>query len=115
MNRYNRVLDTVAHRYTGRQMLDRILHMWKESIELPIYVVATRNEALSRINAIRVALAKERKKQHLNAHYGMDTSDVFGWTHESGVKGEAIVIFWRQSRFQQLAHTWDTSIIGKGQ
>ena len=111
--RQTRAIDTVTHQYTGRQMLGRLLDFWAESIFLPIYLIAPAGEIDSRVNAIRVALAKERKRQHLNAHYGMLTSEPFKWTHRSNERADATVITWRQSRHQQLSQIWDIDIIGK--
>lgn len=104
-----RVIDTVTHYHSGRQMLFTLLRCWGESKDDPVILLAMPGEAEARVNALRIALSKERAATGTEAFYGMSVSEPFRWTVKNADDGvayrlEAVVIYWRQSKQQKVGY-----------
>lgn len=84
-------VDCVTHVLTGSQTLYYLFSIWSENPEQPIILWYRRGEAEFRINAIRVALSKERKVRGLKRTFELRVSDSWPHTHED-IKGEAIKV-----------------------
>lgn len=110
----DRVIDTVRHHYTGRQILAALLRMWEESKTEPVILLTRKGEGESAINALRVALAKERNRQGTTTYYGLTTSEPFrwtiGWQADGGFRAEAVIVYWRQSEQQKSMYAIDTAL-----
>lgn len=84
-------VNGVTHVLTGAQTLYYLFNAWAEHENLPVILWYRRGEAEFRVNAIRVALSKERKLRGLKRTFELRFSDTWPHTHE-GVKGEAIKV-----------------------
>lgn len=106
-----KIVDTITHNYSGRQLLWLLLKHWRQPTKTPFTIVARRGEAQWKVNALRVALSKERKSQDATSYYGLSVSETFPYTLESSAyKGEAVVVYFRQSRNQKLAYAFNSGV-----
>ncbi len=107
-------IDTVAHHYTGRQILAALLNIWRKEPNESVLIYCRRLDAEWKKNAIRVALSKARKANSVNNYFGIRTSATFPCTHRSGDKIEGFIIKMNQTRNQKLAYAFDTKVLGVG-
>lgn len=110
-----RVISTIRHPYTSRQVLSKILAFWGRNRHHPIIIVAKTEDDVSRvIRNIRVTLSKERQRQRRpqGTHYGFTQSPAFPFT-EDGKPGVAVVIRWRVTALQNLHNLFDGEEIRK--
>ena len=84
-------INSVVHSLTGAQCLFYMFHAWSTNPSLPIIFWCKRGDGEGKINAIRVALAKERKARNVPRTFELRFSEPWPDTH-LGVKGEAIKV-----------------------
>jgi hypothetical protein len=84
-------IDSVVHGLTGAQILFYLFHTWNREPARPVIIWCEQGEAAGKVNAIRVALAKERKARDLPRTFELKFSDRWPYTH-NGIKGEAIKV-----------------------
>lgn len=112
-----RIISTIRHPYSSKQILSRILALWSENRHHPIIIVARSvpsDDVKTVVKNIRVALSKERSKQGKpqGTNYGFTQSTPFPFT-EDGQTGEAVVIRWRVTSLQNLRNLVDREEIRK--
>lgn len=84
-------IDCVVHSLTGAQVLYYLFHTWSQDQTRSVVIWCERGETQAKVNAIRVALAKERKARGLPRTFELRFSEPWPHTH-IGIKGEAIKV-----------------------
>jgi hypothetical protein len=84
-------INCVTHSLTGAQVLYYLFHTWSKEPNRAVTLWCDKGDALQKMNAIRVALAKERKARSLPRTFELRFSDTWPYTH-LGIKGEAIKV-----------------------
>lgn len=84
-------INGVIHSLTGAQILYYLFFSWESQPNRPVILWCQKGETAGKVNAIRVALAKERKARDLPRTFELRFSQHWPYTHE-GIKGEAIKI-----------------------
>lgn len=84
-------IDCMVHSLTGAQILYYLFHTWSQNQTQSIIIWCERGETDAKVNAIRVALAKERKARGLPRTFELRFSESWPHTH-NGIKGEAIKV-----------------------
>lgn len=110
-----RIISTIRHPYTSKQILHQMLALWTANRYQPILLVARQGgEIESVVRSIRVALSKERSKQGRpqGTNYGFTQSTSFPFTEE-GQTGEAVALRWRITQLQNLRNAVNTEEIRK--
>lgn len=107
----DRIIDTVIHPYTGKQILATLLDLWQEDRDGVVILLADKGETQWKVKALRIALSKERKQQGKSTYFGLVTGEPFKWTHGTiGSQVEAIGIYYRQTKRQRLGYILDTDV-----
>ena len=109
-----RVISTIRHPYTSKQILAQMLAAWNSNRHAPVLIIAPMGQVNQVVKNIRVTLAKERAKQgkQRGTNYGFTQTDPFPFT-EDGVTGEAVVLRWRITALQNIRNIIDTDEIRK--
>jgi hypothetical protein len=84
-------INCVVHSLTGAQVLYYLFHTWSQEPDRSVIIWCEKGETLAKMNAIRVALAKERKARGLPRTFELKFSESWPHTH-LGIKGEAIKV-----------------------
>jgi len=84
-------IDCMVHSLTGAQVLYYLFHTWSQHQTQSVIIWCERGETPAKVNAVRVALAKERKARSLPRTFELRFSDPWPYTH-NGIKGEAIKV-----------------------
>lgn len=84
-------VNCVTHSLTGAQILFYAFHSWATDQNQSITLWCRKGDAQQKANALRVALAKERKQRQIPRTFELRFGEVFPYTHD-GVKGEAIKV-----------------------
>jgi ribosomal protein S9 len=84
-------INSVVHQLTGGQILYYLLHTWSQEPNRTVIIWCQAGDAAAKENAIRVALAKERKARGLPRTFELKFSTPWPYTHQ-GIKGEAIKV-----------------------
>lgn len=84
-------INCVIHSLTGAQILYYLFLTWNQEPARSIIIWCEKGETSAKVNAIRVALAKERGSRGLPRTFELKFSEPWPHTH-LGIKGEAIKI-----------------------
>lgn len=84
-------INCLVHSLTGAQILFYLFHTWRDEPTRAVTLWCEKGEGLQKMNAIRVALSKERKLRNLPRTFELRFSDTWPYTH-MGIKGEAIKV-----------------------
>lgn len=112
MHHDQQVIDTIMHGYTGSQMLESMMTFWREhGNEKGVIVLAPRGLCMHRVNAIRIALSKSRKRLNVGAYFGFTASEPFPWTHVSGYRADAVTLRYRETLRQKVTFLLDKKFL----
>lgn len=106
-----RIINTITHFHSGKQILYSVLRLWAHDRLAPIVLLTAPGQGESKINALRIALSKERNLIAADSFYGLTASEPFRWTvdDETGrYRVEAVVIYFRQSEQQKIRYVVHT-------
>lgn len=84
-------INSVIHSLTGAQILYYLFHTWEQDSGRSVIIWCDKGEAVAKMNAIRVALAKERGARGQQRTFELKFSEPWPYTH-MGIKGEAIKV-----------------------
>ncbi len=84
-------IDCVVHALTGAQVLFYLFNIWENESIYSTVIWCNKGETSAKVNAIRVALSKERAARGLPRTFELKFSESWPYTH-NGIKGEAVKI-----------------------
>lgn len=84
-------IDCVVHTLSGAQVLFYLFHIWENESIYSTVIWCNKGETSQKVNAIRVALSKERAARSLPRTFELRFSESWPYTH-NGIKGEAVKI-----------------------
>jgi hypothetical protein len=85
-------INCVVHSLTGSQILYHLFSIWSENPNESVILWCRKGDAEWKVNAVRVALSKERKARGVPRTFELRFSEV-PWPYTfMGIKGEAVKV-----------------------
>lgn len=84
-------INCVVHNLTGSQILFYLFTTWSEESTRPVILWCRKGDAEWKMNAVRVALSRERRSRGIPRTFELRFSEPWPYTYE-GIKGEAIKV-----------------------
>lgn len=85
------LINCVVHSLTGAQVLYYLFHIWEDESVYSTILWCDKGETSAKVNAVRVALSKERAARGLPRTFELKFSQPWPYTH-MGIKGEAVKV-----------------------
>lgn len=82
-------VDCVVHNLTGAQIIFRLMYAWKAHPSMPVVLWCRKGDAVHKMNAIRVALSRERKSRNIPRTFELEFSAIFPQEHME-IRGESV-------------------------